>query len=89
MKIKILGKIWDLIFCPNLKNRGECDHPCSPNKKIRIWKGLKEEEKLEVLIHEMLHAAFWHLDEEYVEKAAKDIAKVLWRLGYNDKRDFE
>lgn len=86
MKIKILNKIWELEFFPNLENRGECDHPCSANKQIRVRKDLEDEERLEILIHEMLHAAFWHLDEEYVLTAAEDIAKVLWRLGYNDKR---
>jgi hypothetical protein len=82
MKIKILNKVWELIFCPNLKNRGNCDSPCSRNKKITIWKGLKGEEELEILIHEMLHAAFWQIDEHYIAEASKDIAKVLWKLGY-------
>jgi hypothetical protein len=84
MKIKILNKIWELVFFSNLKNRGECDHPCSVNKQIRVRENLEGEEKLEILIHEMLHAAFWHLDEEYVQAAAEDIAKVLWKLGYKD-----
>jgi hypothetical protein len=84
MKIKILNKIWELVFLSNLKDRGSCDSPYSRNKKIRIWKGLKDEEKLEVLIHEMLHAAFWQIDEHYIAEAAKDIAKILWKLGYKN-----
>lgn len=82
MRIKILNKAWELVFCPNLKNKGECDSPNSLNKKIRIWKGLKDEQELEILIHEMLHAAFWHIDEEYVDRVSKDISNVLWKLNY-------
>lgn len=82
MKINILGKEWDLKYCHNLSDRGRCDSPHTTNKTIRIWGGLKGEEELEVLLHEMLHAAFWQIDEEYIESAAKDISKILYRLGY-------
>ena len=45
------------------------------------------EERLEVLIHEMLHAAYWDLDESAIEGAAADVARVLWRLGYRSPAD--
>ena len=38
---------------------------------------------MEVLIHEMLHAAGWHIDESFVEQFASDAARTLWRLGYH------
>lgn len=86
MKIKILDKIWELKFLKLNKRheRGRCDSPFSPNKKILIDSRLEGEEKLEVLIHEMLHAAFWNIDEWYIDKSAKDISHVLWRLGYKN-----
>lgn len=82
MKIKILGREWELKYCDNLSTRGLCDSPTTINKKIRIWKGLKDREELEVLLHEMLHAAFWQIDEEFIDEASKDISIVLDKLGY-------
>lgn len=41
-----------------------------------------EREVLEVLIHELLHAAYWDLDEHAVAETADDIAGILWRLGW-------
>lgn len=85
MRVKVLGKVWDLRFVPNLSNRGDCDSPDTKNKKIRILSSLKGEERLEVIVHELLHASNHHLfSEEWVEQAAKDIARTLHRLGYRD-----
>lgn len=89
MHIKILGKKWKLRFVPNLSGRntkekihGYCDHPEEYNKEILITKGLDEKEELITIIHELLHAAFWWLDEEYVDKSSSDIGEVLIKLGY-------
>lgn len=85
MRVKILGKLWRLRFAPNMvENRGDCDAHDAAAKEIRISSALRGEERLEVLVHEMLHAANWHLDEEFVEAFAVDVARVLWRLGYRD-----
>jgi hypothetical protein len=61
---------------------GHCSDPSDVNKTIRLKSGLKGEEELEVLIHEMLHACFWDIAEESIDEAGVDIARVLWRLGY-------
>jgi hypothetical protein len=85
MRITILGKRWLLQFVKRLdKARGECDNPTEPKKEIRIREGLKGEQKLEVLIHEMLHAAAWHVDEKFVKRFAEDVARNLTKLGYTD-----
>jgi hypothetical protein len=34
-----------------------------------------------VLIHECLHAQGWHLDEEFVDRAAREITAALDRTG--------
>lgn len=86
MRAKILGKVWEIVFTPRV-HLGDCDGPHIANKKIRIAKKLKDEQRLEVIIHELLHAANWHLDEEWVEQAGIDIARVLWRLGYRERAD--
>ena len=89
MRIKIGGKYWKLIFS---KLRGDylgkCDAPDTNDKKIRISKNLEEVEELDVLIHELLHAADWYKDEEWVERTASEIAKVLWKLGWRKSDQF-
>jgi hypothetical protein len=61
---------------------GVCDAPDAEGKRIRIRKGIRGKQELDTLIHEMLHAAFWDMDEEAINDTAHDIAAVLWRLGY-------
>ena len=61
---------------------GSCDSPDKPDKEIKVLKRLIGREELDTLLHEALHACFWHLDEEYVDQAASDLARALWRLGY-------
>lgn len=86
MRVKLLGKLWKLRFAPNLANRGDCDAPTRPAKEIRVASQLRGEERLEVLLHEFLHGAGWHIDESFVERFAADAARALWRLGYRDER---
>lgn len=86
MKIRILGRDWMLRFVPRLGNRGDCDPPSQPVKAIRIAQSLRGEERLEVILHELVHAAGWHLDENYAEQFAADVARVLWRLGYRAEK---
>jgi hypothetical protein len=84
MRVKILNRMWRLRFAPNMANRGDCDPPGRRHKEIRISSALRGEERLEVVIHEMVHAACWHIDEQFVEEFARDAARVLWRLGYRN-----
>ena len=82
MRISLLGKVWRLRFARLKLIRGDCDSPDTPNKEIRVHSGLKGEELLEVILHECRHAADWTKDETYIEREARDLARVLWRLGY-------
>lgn len=84
MRVTIRGKRWTLLFVKDLPNndRGQCHGPHIKNKKIRIRERLRPKTTLEILIHEMLHAADWDKDEEWITEVAEDIARVLWRLGY-------
>lgn len=84
MRIRVLNRFWNLRFAPNLANRGDCDPPDQAGKEIRISSTLSGEERLEVLVHELVHAAGWHIDETFAERFAGDVARVLWRLGYRD-----
>jgi hypothetical protein len=85
MTLTILGKRWRLRFVPTLgagNHRGDCDPPTEKGKSIRIASGQDSESLMDTLIHEMLHAAGWNLDEEFVERFATDVARELTRLGY-------
>jgi len=61
---------------------GDCDPPSVSNRKIRIRKGLEPGMELEIVLHELLHAAFWDFDEVAVSEAAADISTVLRKLGW-------
>lgn len=97
MRLKILGRWWRLRFVNKLPTRGprnpdervigECDPPTVKNKEIRVLAKASEKEQLESLIHEMLHAAGWHIDEDFVARFAEDVARSLWRLGYRREDD--
>ena len=87
MRVQIGDKRWNLRFTKLRTNRGDCEGPQVPNKTIRIDSGLKGEERLEVIIHECLHASDWRASEEHVESTALSIANILWRLGYRHESD--
>lgn len=87
MYANILGRRYQIKFVPLQQVYGLCDAPDKLDKTITIDSRLAGEAKLTILLHECLHAAYWHLDEEYVNRAAKDIARLLWRLGYRLKNE--
>lgn len=57
----------------------------SARPRIVIHDGLRGRHRLTILIHELLHAEFPQASEEAVEQAGKDIARVLWSLGYREQ----
>ena len=48
---------------------------------------MRGRKKLEVLVHELLHALNPTQSEEHVEQQGKDIARVLWALNYREAND--
>lgn len=88
MRIRVLDRFWNVEFVSSLGRtkdgpvHGQCDPPTAKNKTIRIWRGSKGEELLSTAIHEFLHAAGWHLDEDHVHDFGDDLARFLTRLGY-------
>lgn len=68
-----------------MDDRGKCDPPDKADKAIRINRKLTGEEKLDTQLHEIFHALAWHVDEEYVEQAATEVARALYRLGYREQ----
>ena len=45
--------------------------------------------ELEWIIHESLHACYPWVDEWFVDKAAKSISRLLWRLGWRKGNEEE
>jgi hypothetical protein len=85
MQIRIRGKVWKVTTNVRLRNAsGSCDHPTTTGKTIKIDKKLEGQDKLDVLIHEMIHAGMWDLCEETVGELSTDIARALWRLGWRE-----
>jgi len=77
-----------LVFRHGMTARGDVDAPHRQNKQIRIRADLKDEERLEVIIHEITHAAIWDASEETVTEFASDLARILYRhLGYREGND--
>lgn len=81
--VTIAGRRWRVHFSPRLYScDGACDLPTVAGKTITISDRLRGRRKLEVVLHEFLHAGLWSLDEGCVDELARDIAVALWRLGY-------
>jgi hypothetical protein len=81
VRLKILGKCWNVSFVPRLARDvyGDCDPPDGRRKQIRFLKRLRGQHLLEILIHECLHAADWSKDEQWIEQVAADIARAAFR----------
>ena len=63
---------------------GHCTESLGENDPglIRIRKGLDEKTELDTLIHEALHASDWSKSEEWIEETAKEVANLLWGMGW-------
>lgn len=83
MKVSIRGKVWRLEECSKLSSDvdGDCDSPTTPNKLIRIRASIAGQRLLDVLCHEVSHAALWDLGEGPIESLANSIAHELWEQG--------
>lgn len=82
--VKLMGRTWRLRYVPKLSGRwGDCDDPAEKHRTIRISREARGLKELEVLIHELSHGCNWvQASEEFITQSARDIARVLWRLGY-------
>lgn len=89
MRIRLLDKGWELRFekLPS-DTDGECVPPHRKRTVLRVDCDLTGKDKLETILHEMLHAVDWYKDEEaWVKPVAEQMARALWRLGYRGPDD--
>lgn len=62
----------------------DCSSPSDSKRRIRIRQVLRGRARLETVIHEALHAQTWTRSEEDVRRSARELSKLLWRLGYRE-----
>jgi hypothetical protein len=72
---KLKGQAAGWAYLPDTKNP-------SLVRKILIDARLRGRPLLETEIHEALHACFPQMSEESITEAARDVARILWALGY-------
>ena len=63
---------------------GECDAPYIKRREMCIPAMGDSLHDLEVIIHEATHACHWDMSEYAVSGSARDIARILWRLGWRN-----
>lgn len=86
MVVTIRGKRWKVVFTRLSRGTdGECDEPRERRKEIRISTRLGEQDTLETIVHEVLHAADFDKKEEWADDVGRNLARLLWRLGYRRK----
>jgi hypothetical protein len=87
MYVTIGGKKYRLTWARMKADDGTCDPPTQRGKRITIDPRVRRDSRkyMETVLHELLHAAVWSLDEEYVRTYAHDAARILHRLGFGLK----
>ena len=85
IKFQLLGQEAELHFEKLGRQRAEglCDPPGCKPRRIRVDERLEGKKQTEVIIHECLHLAGWHLDEEFIETLAADVAELLEKVKEN------
>ena len=82
MRIRIRGRYYTFRFGRAVP--GAVGHYDPDRRELVVSPSLRGEQRLDTVIHELLHAALPDLDEDAVNTTASDIARLLWRLGYRD-----
>jgi hypothetical protein len=78
--LTINGKRWRLTRRPRKDSAGHCCPPDQRAKTMYIPTNGKTQDALRIIIHEIIHAGVFVLDEETVDTLASDVARVLWKL---------
>lgn len=85
-KFKICGRLYTILSVPRHtlpdQSDGFCDAPSERQKRIRIADDQGGQLELDTLIHEVIHAADWNQSEEWVTQVARDLARILYKMGW-------
>lgn len=98
MRFMLFRQQWRLHFVSrramyDRKNKeqldGVCAVPAHPGhvltkeqRTVHARDDLDDEDLMETIVHEMGHAAFPDRSEEYIDQFARDVTRLLGRLGY-------
>lgn len=86
MRIYLNNEAWRLKFCavpPDIY--GDCDYA---KKIVRISKKLIGQDKLDLLLHELIHARFPDLQETSVSEFASELAGIIHAIGFREEWEF-
>lgn len=76
---------WQIKFCPVPSDLwGDCDYK---KKEIRVSHRLYGQDRLDVLLHELIHARWPDLCEISVCEFASELAGILTREGFKEELD--
>lgn len=79
-QIFIAGERWRIVVCRVPRTiYGDCDYE---SKTIRVSRDLHGEDRLNVILHELIHARWPDLSEEAVEEFADELAGIVYAHGY-------
>jgi len=73
-------------ICIDAQRVGYCDVP-SIDDRYELYADPTQGPRdfLETIVHEAIHAEFSDAPEADVDRAGREIARLLWRLGYRRK----
>lgn len=80
-----LSEAWWKLKETTRKNEDDSPGKCDLIKRTIYLKHHphdSEEFQLDTVLHELLHGVAWDHDEEWVSRSARDIARILLRLGW-------
>lgn len=87
MQVTIRGERWRIRFA-KLPDRRDAWALCSPDRKlITIDPRAPKHRLMELLLHEILHAACFDLSELCVSDYGRDAARILKRFGFSNESD--
>jgi hypothetical protein len=66
------------------KYHGLCDPPGVKPREIWVDRRLKGRKLLEIVLHEVAHARFWWMPEKDVQRFARDLSRLIIRLGFRE-----
>lgn len=87
MIVSVLWQKLNLRFTRLRTCRGKCDPPDAKDRTIRVDSRLEGQELMEVLLHEITHAASWPIDEDFIAQFARDAARILTDCGFTHQAD--
>lgn len=95
--VVVHGKGWTVDFVDDVQQhvtdhgyeeRSELEGVCLPTERmILVDSSLERAHRMEIVIHELLHAYDLSMTENRVRGISRTIARALWRLNYRQQRE--